>query len=78
MVTSENSWSGSLVLEKLVEAELVESLEDELDDDELEDDKLLEDEDMCRFLVDVTVVAKSSLVGLHGATVHGDTSFVTV
>lgn len=64
-------------MEKLVEAELVESLEDELDDDELEDDKLLEEEDI-RFLVDVTVVAKSSLVGLHGATVHGDTSFVTV
>lgn len=64
-------------MEKLVEAELVESLEDELDDDELEDDKLLEEEDMCRFLVDVTVGAKS-LVGLHGASVHGDTSFVTV
>lgn len=65
-------------MEKLVEAELVESLEDELDDDELEDDKLLEEEDMCRFLVDVTVFAQSSLVVLHGATVHDDTSFVTV
>lgn len=65
-------------MEKRVEAELVESLEDELDDDELEDDKLLEEEDMCRFLVDVTVFAQSSLVGLHGATVHDDTSFVSV
>lgn len=65
------SRGGSLVLERVVKAEVVESLEVELDDDEL-----LE-EDMCRFLVVVTVGAKS-LAGLLGASVRGDTSFVAV